>query len=149
MITCTSQPSATITISERGEVICKTGVEGERRMKIVYIAGAYRSRFGLIGRAWNISRARKIAKMLWSMNIAAVCPHSNSAFMDRCASDSTFLRGDTEILKRCDAIVLMPGFATSEGAQAEYFTAQQHGIPKFYVGFPSFESDIKRWRDMG
>jgi len=117
-------------------------------MKLVYIAGAYRSRFGIIGRAWNISRARKIAKLLWRMGFSVICPHSNSAFMDRCAKDETFLRGDIEILKRCDAIVLMPGFDKSKGAVEEYFTAQRHDIPKFFVSYPTFENVIARWRDM-
>ena len=118
-------------------------------MKIVYIAGAYRSRFGIVGRAWNISRARKIAKLLWRMGFAVVCPHSNSAFMDGCAPDGVFLRGDIEMLKRCDAIVLMPGFAQSEGAVEEYFAANLRDIPRFYVDMPTFERDIARWRDMG
>ena len=118
-------------------------------MKLVYIAGAYRSRFGILGRAWNISRARKVAKLLWRMGFAVLCPHSNSAFMDGCAPDGVFLRGDIEMLKRCDAIVLMPGFAKSQGAQAEYFTAQSYGITKFYVEYPTFEKVIARWRDMG
>ena len=83
------------------------------------------------------------------MGFAVVCPHSNSAFMDRCASDTAFLRGDIEMLKRCDAIVLMPGFKKSTGAVEEYFAAQTHNIPKFHVAYPSFERDIARWRDMG
>ena len=117
-------------------------------MKIVYIAGAYRSKWGLLGRAWNISRARKIAKLLWGMGFAVVCPHSNSAFMDRAATDRTFLTGDLEILKRCDAIVLMPGFAKSQGAVEEYFCAQRHDVQKFFVSYPTFERDIARWRGM-
>jgi hypothetical protein len=61
-------------------------------LKIAYVAGPYRAKTK-IGIILNILRARKVAKELWKMGYAVICPHSNSALMDGIAPDEAFLNG--------------------------------------------------------
>lgn len=88
-------------------------------MKIAYISGPYRS--GTVNGIYeNIQKARAIALKYWRLGYAVICPHINTAFMDGENDSDMFLAGDIEILKRCDIIVMMPGWGKSEGAIEEY-----------------------------
>ncbi len=98
-------------------------------MKLVYVAGPYRSKWGIVGRAINIIKARKVAKELWQAGYAVICPHSNTAFFDGIVTDEMVLKGDIEILKRCDFIAMMPGYKKSKGAVTEYDFAVGNNIP--------------------
>jgi nucleoside 2-deoxyribosyltransferase len=102
-------------------------------MKIIYIAGPYRAETKL-GIIRNILRARKVAKKYWAQWYTVICPHMNSALMDKCAPDEIFLRGGIELLKHADKIVVLPGWKTSEGTCAEIEFAKAKGIPIIYEG---------------
>ncbi|NLH50278.1 MAG: DUF4406 domain-containing protein, partial [Myxococcales bacterium] len=83
-------------------------------MKLAYVAGRYR------GRTHNeimenIQAARCVSVRLWELGYAVICPHTNSAFMSGVASEDAFLRGGIEMLRRCDLLVLVEGWQTSEG----------------------------------
>lgn len=99
-------------------------------MKVAYVAGPYRGQ-GANGIVQNILNARAVAVELWQMGYAVVTPHLNTALMDGAAPDSVWLAGDLEIMRRCDLVVLLPGWAYSEGAVAEYLEAQRRGIPVY------------------
>jgi hypothetical protein len=92
-------------------------------MRVVFVSGPYRGNI-----SENIRIARQHAEMLWAKGYAVFCPHLNSAHMDGCAPDKAFLDGDIEILSRCDAIYMLPGWEQSEGARSEYAHALLHGI---------------------
>lgn len=103
-------------------------------MKLAYVAGAYRSRLGPhdhYGILKNIQKAEEVAANLWQMGFAAICPHKNTAFFDGLCDGERFLAGDMEMLKRCDLIVMVPGWSHSRGAVAEWTTAKVKGIPRF------------------
>ena len=95
-------------------------------MKVVYISGPYRA-----DTEWevkeNIERAERAALYFWRKGCAVICPHKNTAFFGGAAPDSTWLRGDLELLKRSDAIVLLPGWERSEGAKIELLHANFWG----------------------
>lgn len=105
-------------------------------MKLAYVAGPYRgkSKNKIINKLQvirNILAAREVAKELWRMGYAVLCPHSNTALFDGIAPDKTFLDGDIVMLKRCDLIVMMPNWMDSSGAIDEFCVAQTHGIPAY------------------
>jgi len=105
-------------------------------MKIAYVAGPYRgkSKIKLINQLQvmrNIIAARKVAKELWKLGYAVICPHSNTALFDGIVHDQTFLDGDIEILKRCDIIVLIGGWTNSRGTIGEYCVARDAGIQAY------------------
>ena len=106
-------------------------------MKVVYVAGPYRSKEGINGICKNIDAAKQVSRELWGMGLAVVCPHTNSALMDGPdLDDSVFLDGDLEILARCDAIIMIANWESSSGACNEREFAIQEGLEVF-----AWESD--------
>lgn len=99
-------------------------------MKVIYIAGKYRG-----ATPWeveqNIRAAEDIAAKVWAMGHAALCPHANSRHMEGVASDEHFLAGTLELMRRCDAVLLVPNWHRSEGARAEVAEAERQGMPVF------------------
>jgi nucleoside 2-deoxyribosyltransferase len=109
-------------------------------VKLVYIAGPYSAK-NFIGRLINIMRARKVAKILWSKGYAVICPHSNSALMDKYAPAENFYKGTLEMLKHCDYIVMLKGWSKSKGSRAELKYAYDSGISVIYWGTGDWRSD--------
>lgn len=98
--------------------------------KLIYIAGKYRD-----STEWevikNIERARDVGADVWRAGGVPFIPHSNWAQMGGVVCDSLILDGGLEILSRCDAMVLVPGWETSAGTRAEIAEAERLGIPVF------------------
>ena len=103
-------------------------------MKLVYISGPYRAKT-INGIVENISQARKVALKYWQKGYAVICPHLNTALFDGGVSEKDadiWLKGDLEILKRCDIVVMMRGWELSEGACAEHQIAKEQGLEIIY-----------------
>ena len=102
-------------------------------MKIIYVSGPIRSGLGWEGVFQNIMRARAAARRLWRDGWAVICPHMNTMFMDGPdLPDSMFLDGDREIIRRVDAIYMLPGWSSSIGANLEHDEAERIGIEIIY-----------------
>lgn len=99
-------------------------------MKLVYIAGPYRAATPW-GVEQNIRAAEDVAVLVHKAGMFAVCPHANSRHMEGIAEDAHFLAGTLEIMRRCDAVLLVPGWQRSEGSRAEVTEATAIGIPVF------------------
>ena len=99
-------------------------------MKVIYIAGKYRG-----ATAWeveqNIRAAEDVAARVWAAGLVALCPHANARHMEGVTSDENFLAGTLELMRRCDAVVLVTNWRDSEGARAEVAEAERLGIPVF------------------
>lgn len=100
-------------------------------MQVAFISGSYRSDT-VHGIVENIRKAEKIAIKYWRKGYAVICPHKNTALFDGLMPDDTWLKGDLEILKRCDAIVMMYGWELSSGAKAEHEIAKEIGLSIIY-----------------
>jgi len=98
-------------------------------MKIAYIAGAYRSKWGKLGIAINVLKARKVAKQVWKLGYVALCPHMNSALMDGTVPDEMFLQGGLELLSKCDLMVVFGKYWLSKGTVAEIWCAMELKMP--------------------
>ena len=104
-------------------------------MLLVYIAGPYRADTPHEIHA-NIERARRYAASVWRKDgWAALCPHMNTAHMDGVCSPERFLEGTMEMMRRCDAVLMMPGWEHSEGARAEKAEAGRLCIPVLEVRY--------------
>lgn len=103
-------------------------------MKLIFVAGPYRDPRGPFYIHANIEAARVVAAEWWQRGWAVLCPHMNTAMMDGLMPDQAFLDGALEMLKRCDAIVLMPNWSESEGALAEEALATKLGLPIYVYG---------------
>jgi hypothetical protein len=101
-------------------------------MKLVYIAGPYRSAtpWGVLQ---NINAAAEVAARVHRAGMFAVCPHLNSAHMEGVADDAHFLAGTLEMMRRCDAVILVPGWERSAGSRAEVNEAINLGLPVLYA----------------
>ena len=104
-------------------------------MKVIYVAGKYRAR-----NEWelemNLRHAEDVAIKLWAEGWAVICPHKNMAHFGGAVGmdDNIWLEGDLELLSRCDAIYMMSGWTTSEGATAERNLAKELGLEIYYEG---------------
>lgn len=106
---------------------------------IVYIAGPYRAEhtYRVVE---NINEARRYAALVWSIGGAALCPHSNTALFDGVTRDADFLAGDLEMMRRCDAVFLMPRWRDSVGATLEAKEAKRVGLVVI-----DDEVELRRW----
>lgn len=104
-------------------------------MKVIYIAGAYRDRRGEWFVRQNIRRAEAAAEFVWQHGAVALCPHKNTAGFGGLPGcpDDTWLQGDLELLKRCDAVWMLTGWKDSAGASVERDFAVDNGIPVLYT----------------
>jgi nucleoside 2-deoxyribosyltransferase len=97
-------------------------------VKVIYIAGKYRG-----PNAWaieqNIRAAEEVAAKVWAMGHVALCPHANARHNPGGAPDEVYLAGTLELMRRCDAVVLVHNWEDSEGAKAEVAEAKRLGIP--------------------
>jgi len=104
-------------------------------MKIIYVAGPYTAKtFEAID--FNIQKAKQAAVQLWRAGWAVICPHLNTAhfeiYEDENLKYQTWIDGDIELLKRCDAIYMLSTWYQSKGAKGELEFAKQNGIKEFY-----------------
>jgi len=56
----------------------------------------------------------------------------NTAFMDGVCPDEVWLKGDLEILQRCDAICMLHNWEESSGAKVEHDFAHSLGLEFYY-----------------
>lgn len=100
----------------------------EKRLKVIYIVGPFRG-----PNAWeieqNIRRAEAVALEVWRLGAVALCPHCNTRFFQGAAPDEIWLAGDLELMRRCDAVLLVPGWMASKGSCAEVADAKARGQP--------------------
>lgn len=101
--------------------------------RLAYIAGRYRS-----ADAWgveqNIRAAEAVAYEVAKLGLYPVCPHTNTrGYFESVGTDEFWLAGTIELLRRCDVVVMVPGWGTSVGACAEKAEAERLGIPVFQL----------------
>jgi hypothetical protein len=105
-------------------------------MKHVYIAGPYRGKT-----SWevenNIRNAENAGFDVALLGAVPVIPHTMYRHFNGTLEDDFWLRATLSLLKRCDAMLLIPGWRRSEGSLAEH---------ENFAG-PQFENpmDLKEW----
>lgn len=109
----------------------------EKKMLVAYVAGPYRNS------PEGKKMAKRVAKYLWGLGYAVICPHTNSLdFEHDVPGDDRYLEGYIEILKRCDEMFIVPGWQQSEGTLAEIAVAQGLGMPMWLVGIKGDNIDL-------
>jgi nucleoside 2-deoxyribosyltransferase len=99
-------------------------------MMVVYVAGPCRGKT-LEERDGNIVRARRVAVKIWESGAVAFCPHLNTALFDGIMPEEQFLAGGLEMVRRCDAMVLVTGWQGSAETLAEIGMAKRLGKPVY------------------
>lgn len=99
---------------------------------LVYVSGPYRHPKGTAYVEENIRKAEEVAKELWQMGFAVICPHANTRHFDGIVTADDFIAGDLVMVERCDLVVMLPGFQHSEGARKEMAHAIRNEVPVFF-----------------
>lgn len=102
-------------------------------LPLIYVAGPYRAatRDDI---ARNIYAARVVGIRAAALGWFPVIPHANTAHMELDLpglGDDFWLAGTLEMMERCDAVVLVPGWQNSAGTRGEIIRAEELGIPIF------------------
>lgn len=102
-------------------------------MQIVYIAGPFRA-----VTAWeienNVRRAEEVGFLVAQAGAMPLIPHANTRFFHGHQTEQFWLDGTLELLRRCDALMLLPTWAQSSGARGEKAEAERLGLPVFTQG---------------
>jgi nucleoside 2-deoxyribosyltransferase len=114
-------------------------------MKLIYIAGPYGDKGGYLAIDANIAKAREAAAWCAERGIGYFCPHLNSAHFEAITPDvpvSYWYELDIELLRKCDAILMLDGWRQSTGSKAEKAEACRLDMPVFL--WPDRE-DLEEW----
>lgn len=92
---------------------------------LVYVSGKYSGTPEEISA--NIQAAREASVKVWESGNTALCPHLNTYHFEKDCSCGyeDYIQGDLELLQRCDAILMLPGWKDSKGAVREHSFACQ------------------------
>lgn len=103
---------------------CQAG----HRKPVVYVAGRFRSTDG-----WkineNVFAAEKAGREVAALGAMPLIPHSIGAHMAGTEDDAFWLTGTLELLRRCDVMLVLPGYQESQGTLGEIAEAQRIGLP--------------------
>ena len=95
---------------------------------VVYIAGPFRG-----DSAWKIEKNIRVAEEasleIWRNGHVALCPHLNTRFFQGELPDDVWLRGDLELLRRCDVVYMVGDWQKSTGAKEERQFALANNVP--------------------
>ena len=111
---------------------------------LVYLAGPIRPK-GDQTLESNINNAKSIALELWKKGYTVISPHANSdlpiTLADKEVEALRWLNGDLDIIARCDAVVVLPGWEESAGTKGEIEFAKERNIPiTYYPDLPEISS---------
>ena len=115
-------------------------------MKTVYIAGKYRG-----ANAWeieqNIRAAEEAGLQIAQAGACPVIPHTMYRFFQGTLPDQFWLDATLELVKRCDGILMIPGWESSGGAVAELAAAQEAGLFVLLgeVSTEPMAADVAEW----
>lgn len=100
---------------------------------LLYLAGPYRAETRE-GVELHIQQARAVGLQVARKGWCPVIPHTMLAHLDAAApsiADQFWLDATLELMRRCDAVLLLPGWTQSAGTRAEVAEAQRLGLPVF------------------
>lgn len=100
---------------------------------VVYVAGPYRGRTAL-AIDLNIQTARAVGLLCCRKGWSPIIPHANTGnldLLDPSIGDQFWLASTMELLRRADAVVLVPGWESSQGTRDEIIEAELRGIPVY------------------
>jgi len=101
-------------------------------MKVVYVAGPFTAKT-----AWdienNIRRAEELGFEVAKAGAMPLIPHANTRWFHGQCTAEFWYEGTLELLRRCDAIILVKDWDTSKGARGEEAEAKRLGLPVFYA----------------
>ena len=100
-------------------------------MKVIYIIGPFRG-----SHSWdvetNVRVAEGMALAVLRLGVAVVCMHSMCRYFTGAVPDETWMKGDLEILRRCDAAITVMGWEGSEFSMTEVLECKKGNVRLFH-----------------
>lgn len=90
----------------------------------------------------NMDMAKAFGAKLLGMGVNPIIPHANYSGCAGRIDECVILDACLDLLDRCDAVFLLPGWTESFGAKMEYHKSLELDIPSF----DTFE-DLEDWID--
>lgn len=113
-------------------------------MKLIYIAGPYTAETPE-GIQENVEAAQQLGREVMSLfpgKVLAVVPHSMGKGLESQEDYAFWCEATIEVMKRCDAVVLVPWWIKSQGAVKEVDVAIRMRLPVI-VDSLQLASDLK------
>ena len=99
-------------------------------MKVIYIAGKFTAPNSW-QRAQNIRAAEIVGFAVAQAGAMPLIPHANTAHFDGTCSPEFWYEGTLELLRRSDAVMLVPEWEDSRGVKPELEEARTRKMPIF------------------
>lgn len=99
-------------------------------IRIVYVAGRF-SAPDQWQRARNVRAAENLAFAVAQAGAMPLNPLNNTHNFFGTLTEEFWYAGTLELLRRCDAMILVPGWEDSKGVKAEVEEARKRGMPIF------------------
>lgn len=99
-------------------------------MRVVYVAGRF-SAPDQWQRARNVRAAENLAFAVAEAGAMPLNPLANTANFFGTLRDEFWYEGTLELMHRCDAVILVPGWEGSKGVAAELKEAKRLGMKVF------------------
>ncbi len=99
-------------------------------MRIVFLSGKFRAPkpYGI---ELNCRAAEDVSLEISKIGAVALAPHLLSRHFQGSLPDQFWIDGAIELMKRCDAVFMIPGWENSSGSIAERQIALDRGMPVF------------------
>jgi nucleoside 2-deoxyribosyltransferase len=114
-------------------------------MRVVYVAGPYTAPNAWV-REQNIRRAEEVGFLVAESGAMPLIPHANTRFFDGLQTPEFWYEGTLELLRRCDAVIVVEGYEFSRGTKAEIAEADRLGLPVF---LPHEYGRLRAWVEAG
>lgn len=105
--------------------------KGDFSVKLIYVAAPYRAETKQAV-ARNIEAAKHVGQLMARKGWMPVMPTANTGLFDfdypSLQDDDFWLDGTLELMRRCDAVVLTPGWEDSKGCLNEIRVARELGM---------------------
>lgn len=99
---------------------------------VIYVSGPLRAeKYTDVQR--NTRRAEEVGLMVAKLGGSPIIPHANLLFLTGSIPEETLLEFDIAVIKKCDAVVFLPGWAISEGCREEKLVADEFAIKQFFL----------------
>jgi len=121
---------------------------GINKIPLIYVAGPFAAATNY-GVQRNVAAAEAAGLRIAQCGALPVVVHSMNRNYYGQLTETFWRAGVVELLRRCDAVFLIEGWAASTGAQAEKTEAERLGLKIFnaYAAFPYVELEkwVKGW----
>ena len=115
-----------------GERKGEGGSKNTHRTPMVYVCGPHRS-ITPEGVDLNIRAAETVSRKIFQAGAFSVCPHVITRGHEEAQGEEFWLRSTLDLLRKCDAIVILDGWEISEGCVREVQVARDLKIPLYWV----------------